>query len=475
MRHYQWGKGKWVFIDWTGIWAGYGTDQQGRNLPHGFLMPYGIELRAHKPHVEPTPVLVADQPWEFEVAGGTLLADQGRFRWWYHVVLNPNDVALGYAESQDGVHWTKPALGLKAHAGSKATNLVALESWGGREQGHEVFIDPSAPPAERYKIVSCNEHVDPFALFGAVSPDGLRWTQFSKEQPIIKNRCDTVNVGLYDEELGKYVIYCRQKDNQPGRRGINRAESADFRHFPPSEPIFESSPLDPPDWDFYTSGYQRWPGAADAHLMRFSTYQRTQDIVNIHLAVSRDGKTWHRPMGSEPWIGGGLSSHTPYKCHYACTGILPTAPGEWSSYIGFYSEGHNHQGKRTPGKILRAVSREDGFMSLTARDRGEFYTLPFTLEADSIRLNVRTGCSGYVRCALLAADGGTPDSTVMTAEHPVPVYRGFTLEDCAVLKGDHIDIPLTWKEDLRRLRGKRVQLHFDLFNADLFAVKFCES
>ena len=46
MRHYQWGKGKWVFIDWMGIWPGYGTDQQGRNLPHGFLMPYGVELRA---------------------------------------------------------------------------------------------------------------------------------------------------------------------------------------------------------------------------------------------------------------------------------------------------------------------------------------------------------------------------------------------------------------------------------------------
>ena len=180
-------------------------------------------------------------------------------------------------------------------------------------------------------------------------------------------------------------------------------------------------------------------------------------------------------MGREPWIGGGLSSHTPYKCHYACTGILPTAPGEWSSYIGVYPEGHNQPGKRTPGKILRAVSREDGFMSLSAKDRGEFYTLGFTLEADSIRLNARAGCSGYVRCALLAADGGTPDSTVMTAEHPVPVYRGFTLEDCAVLKGDHIDTPLAWKGDLRRLRGKQVQLHFDLFNVDLFAVKFCES
>jgi len=471
MRHYLLGKGKWVFIDWLGIWPGYGTDQGGRNLPHGFLMPYGIELVAHTPRVEVAPVLVADQPWEFAVTGGTLLADQGRFRWWYHVVLNPDDVALGYAESQDGVHWIKPLLGLKAHAGSTDTNLVALDSWGGREQGHGVFVDPSAPPAERYKMISSNETLDPLALFGAVSPDGLRWTQFPKDQLIIKNRCDTVNVGLYDEDLGKYIIYTRQRDYQ-GRRGINRAESADFRHFPPSEPIFESNPFDPPDWDFYTSGYNRWPGAVDAHLMRFSVYKRTQDIVDIHLAVSREGKSWHRPMGREPWIGGGSSGPSPHKCHYACTGILPTAPGEWSSYLCAHSEGHNQPGKRTPGKLLRAVSREDGFMSLSASDRGEFYTLDFPLECDSISLNVRTGFSGYVRCAILAAEGGDPSDTVMTPDHPVPVYRGFTLEDCAVIKGDHINIPLTWKGDLRRLRGKKVQLHFDMFNADLFAVKF---
>lgn len=472
MQNYAMGKGKWVFIDWRSIWPGYGTDQGGRSLPRGFLMPYGIELRAHKPRIEEAPVLMADRPWEFAVTGGTLLADQGRFRWWYHAVLNPNDVALAYAESQDGVRWTKPALGLKAHAGSTATNLVALDSWGGREQGHEVFIDPGAPPAERYKMVSSNEHFDPFALFGAVSPDGLRWTQFPKDQPIIKNRCDTVNVGSYDQDLGKYVLYTRQRDNQPGRRGINRSESEDFRHFPPSEPVFESSPLDPPDWDFYTSGYMRWPGAVDAHLMRFSVYQRTLDIVNIHLAVSRDGKTWHRPMAREPWIGGDTSNPVPSKCHYACTGILPTAPGEWSSYFSAYAEGHNQPGKRTPGKLLRAVSREDGFMSLSAGNRGEFFTLDFKLEADSIRLNARTGYSGHVRCAILAADGGTPGSTVMTPDHPVPVYRGFTLEDCAAVRGDHIDVPLVWKGDLRRLRGRQVQLHFELFNADLYAVKF---
>jgi hypothetical protein len=320
-------------------------------------------------------------------------------------------------------------------------------------------------------ISSCDAK-DTFGLFGAVSPDGLRWTHLPGDPVILKNRSDTQNIGVYDEDLKKYVIFTRQRDNHEGRRGINRAESADFRHFPPSEPIFESTPLDPPDWDYYISGYSRWPGAVDAHVMRFSVYHRAQDTVDVHLAVSRDGKRWHRPMGRDAWADGGPSYPAPYRSVYACTGILRTAPGEWSSYLGVFPEGHNQKGKRTPGRILRAVSREDGFMSLSSATRGEFYTIPFKLDAESIRLNVRTGGSGFVRCEILAADGGTPDSTVMTKAHPVPVYRGFTLEDCAVVKGDHADIPLAWKSDLRQLRGREVQLHFELFNADLHAMDF---
>ncbi|MFC1454449.1 hypothetical protein ACFLQL_04625 [Verrucomicrobiota bacterium] len=472
MRHYQLGNGKWVFVDWMGVWAGYGTDQTGRNLPHGFLMPYGIELVPHKPRIEENPVLVPEHPWE---AGGlhcwnTFLEDQGRFRCWYHVRLH-DDVGLAYAESEDGVHWTKPMLGLKAFNGSKKTNLVDMESRGGIEQGNHVFIDPVAPESERYKMVSCCDSKNAFALFGSVSPDGLSWKHLPGDPVILENRSDTHSIGAYDEELGKYIIFTRQRDNFTHRRGINRSESADFRHFPPTEPIFESTPLDPPDWDYYTNAYSRWPGAVDAHLMRFAVYHRTIDTVDVHLAVSRDGKRWHRPMGRLPWIDGGPDYPAPYKAIYASAGILPNAPGEWSSYICAFPQGHNEKGKREPGKILRAVSREDGVMSISAGDHGEFWTIPFNLTAESIRLNVRTGYSGFVRCALLSA-AGEKENTVSVPDHPVPVFRDFTLEDCAVIKGDHVDVPLKWKGDLKKLIGKEVQLHFEIFNADLYAIKF---
>ncbi len=472
MSSYRLGQGKWVFIDWEGIWPGYGADQQGRDLPFGFLMPYGIEIRAHKPRLDPDAVLAAEHPWESRGvhAWTTFLEDGGRFRCWYHVPLK-GDVALGYAESQDGVQWSKPILGLTKHEGSIQNNLVALPSRGGVEQSHHVFIDPSAPPSERYKMVSSCESRDALALYGAVSADGLVWNPLPGDPVILKNRADTQNICAYDEELKKYVVFTRQA-GFAGHRGINRAESSDFLHFPPSEPIFTSTPLEPPDWDYYTNGYSRWPGAVGAHLMRFSVYHRTQDTVDVHLAISRNGRIWHRPLGRDAWVDDTPPFPSPYRTLYACAGILRTAPGEWSTYLNVAPEGHNQKGPRTPRKILRAVSREDGFVSLYAKDRGEFFTLDFNLDADRILLNVRTGASGFVRCAILAADGGTPEQTLTTSQHPVPVYRGFTLEDCAMIRGDHLDIPLFWKADLRQLHGKSIQLQFELFNADLYAIDF---
>lgn len=470
MGHRLLGKGKWVFIDWTGVWAGYGADQQGRDLPRGFLVPYGVELRVHKPKIDHEPVLVPEHPWESNGIHpfSTFLECEGRFRCWYHVRLN-DDVGLAYAESNDGVNWTKPTLGLREFNGSKKNNLVALDSRGGVEQTRHVFIDPSAPPAERYKMVSSCDNEDLFAIYGDVSPDGLSWTRLPGDPIILKNRSDTQNIGTYDEILKKYVVFTRQRDNQYGRRGVNRSESPDFQCFPPSEPVLCSTPLDPPDWDYYTSGYSRWPGAVNAHVMRFAVYHRTQDSVDVHLATSGDGRIWHRPLGREAWLEGERDLAVTYKCLYACAGVLRTASGKWSSYVGGSPEGHNHQGGRSPGSIWRVASREDGFMSLSSVGRGEFCTLPFTLEADEIRLNIRAGAA---RCEIVAADGGEPAGTLGSNDHPVPVWRGFSMDDCAVIKGDHVNVPIVWNGDLKSLRGREVQLRFDLFNADLHAINF---
>lgn len=67
---------------------------------------------------------------------GTVMKDGDKFRMWYLGMVeteNKSGQAPGwwrpmcYAESMDGVTWTKPALGLVEHNGTKANNICLIE------------------------------------------------------------------------------------------------------------------------------------------------------------------------------------------------------------------------------------------------------------------------------------------------------------------------------------------------------------
>jgi len=461
MRHCGFGTGKWVFVDWLGIEPGYGTRWSGEPSS-GYCVPSGIELRTHMPNVASDFCIPLDRPWEKGgVAYATFLDDDGLFRCWYE-----HGGGLAYAESDDGETWRKPSLGLTEFDGSTANNLLDFYM-----HGAGVFVDPHAPRAERYKMAGCLWSEHERAVIGAVSPDGLHWTPLP--EPVLQpQHADTQSICLYDNVLGRYVLYTRQTDGVMQRRGINRAVADEFRQFEPSVPILECDPLDPPDWDLYCNGYSKWPGTMGAHVMRLSVYKHTPDVVDVHLAVSRDGLVWHRPQGRTPWIAGGPSLPEPYPSIYACAGILQCAPGEWSTYVGALPCAHNEPIERMtrPAGILRARMREDGFMSLSSEGRGEFWTVPFTMSADTIRLNVMTRYSGFARAELLASSGGDTGSEATGIE----VITGHSLADCVPITGDHIDVPLTWRgcgaQDA--LRGRTVRLHVELFKADLYAIRF---
>ena len=463
MRNYGLGRGKWDFVDWMGIDPGYGT-QLGGAISEGWCVPQGIALKVHTPTVHPARVIAADQAWEGEYISpyATFMEDEGVLRCWYK-----NGGGIGYAESDDGVNWKKPILGLKEWNASTRNNLVNISP-----AGQGVFKDPVAPASERYKMVGCLWTETERQVLGAVSPDGLHWTPLP--EPLMEHQhADTQNIALYDSDLGKYILYTRQTGTLMQRRGVNRAESADFRHFPPSEPVFENNPLDPPDVDIYCNGYSRWPGATDAHLMRLSVYERTPDTMKVHLATSRDGKIWHRPLGQTPWVDSVPSPRGPYLSVYACAGVIPTGKGEWSTYLGVSHIQHNQPGLREKGSesgIARAVVREDGFVSLSSRGRGTVWTIPFELNSEAIRVNVHTLYSGFLRCQILSSSRGD----AVNGDQFIKTVEGYTLDDSQSISGDHIDVPLTWNgsADVSALRGQTVRLKFDLYKADLYAIRF---
>lgn len=139
----------------------------------------------HKPRIHPEPVL---RPDTFaDGAGvsiyGSVLRDGDRLRMWYHAIPQDWDYqrdmsSIAYAESADGITWTKPALGILPHGpGPNNFTNLALHS-------ATVFIDPDSPPSHRYRATGCgykglfmaHPDITQMGYYTAHSADGLRWT-----------------------------------------------------------------------------------------------------------------------------------------------------------------------------------------------------------------------------------------------------------------------------------------------------------
>lgn len=125
---------------------------------------------------------------------GSVLPVGGKFRMWY-LGMSQTTIEHGqapgwwrpmcYAESEDGIHWTKPELGLVEFNGSKKNNICLIESdpfsLSRVNDFLSVLHDPDEPdPARRYKCAYI-AHV-PFGEVrggrSAIGPDEKRWGAF---------------------------------------------------------------------------------------------------------------------------------------------------------------------------------------------------------------------------------------------------------------------------------------------------------
>ena len=209
----------------------------------------GVALRLHCP-VAREVSFQFDQPWE-----GTssiflrVMKDGDLYRNWYRAGEDANQYPA-YAESPDGIHWTRPELGRVEHAGSRRNNLLFdipdIANVG-------VFRDdnPDAASSERYKAIAIGPKVNGRStLRGLVSPDGFEWRILDTDPILVAPpdrwpMFDSPNVAFWDAIQGRYVTYVRgwvpgppevQSDHGNGVRSIRRSVSDDFRTW--TEPEF---------------------------------------------------------------------------------------------------------------------------------------------------------------------------------------------------------------------------------------------
>ncbi len=191
-----------------------------------------------QPTIHPEPLLGPDS--FVDGAGtslyGTILREQGIYRMWYQAWPRDwngaNCDLVGYAESDNGLDWRKPKLGLVNYA-DKGTdnNLVAMS-------GHPptVFIDPDASPSHRYRATMCTgaghqgsrAGLKGYGYFTAHSADGLTWEY---DQPTPQwYHSDVIN-SIYHAGQRRGIVALKVTPRIRGipRRSIWNAELRDGR------------------------------------------------------------------------------------------------------------------------------------------------------------------------------------------------------------------------------------------------------
>jgi len=493
------------------------------------------DLRLNHP-VPQEITLEHNEPWEGSgCVYHSIFKDGDRFRMYYaagQLTVTANGVNAGthgqfccYAESADGIHWHKPALGLHEFQGSSANNIVLVRQKIGdttSEPGEPaVFKDenPQAPADARYKALLPASRLPADhrrGLLAFKSPDGLHWSPMSDKPILTDGAFDSQNLAFWDATHGCYRAYWRyftqggHNDikiwNPQGHRAIRTATSKDFLNW---ENQADLQYVDSPSEQLYTS--QVKPYARAPHLLiGFPTryVERGHQDGPDHEARAPAGpertRHWSASLRALPELENRLwRAKASERYGRALTEGLLMASRDGVTFKrwneGFLRPGIERQGTWNYGNqfiawspietkgtlegaphelsffavesywtdnsdLLRRYSlRLDGFVSVSAPMRGgELVTKPLKFSGKTLTLNFATSAAGRLQVELQGADGKP--------------LSGFALADCDELFGDTLDRVVEWKSnsDLSTLVGQVVRIRFVLHDADLYSYQFRE-
>ncbi len=464
-----------------------------------------VRQRLHPPEKR-GPCLVVEKEWELGgVRASSIVRWQDGYRLYYEVALPDGRHCMAFAVSHDGIRWERPELDAVEFSGSRRNNLVDVCEHPFNESC--VFVDPSAPEEERFKLVAHSPSQGGMFLF--TSPDGIRFTR--RPGHLLRFILDNHMTAFYDERTRRCRIYTRGWDRSrgippmPGSRCVVLAETDDL-----SRPVpFDADAPDrwepQPKWlDTEWSGIRRvnrelpivlrcdaddppeaglYQGAVVHYLPElylafpsvYYTYPWPPEgrfindgVLDIQFASSRDGLCWSRDI-REPYVRLDLPDGPASRMLHMLAGIVPAGCSLNQYCIGgrhTHGEGRTDKDVKVtretrPGDpiALRLEQRMDGFVSAESPyTGGVLVTAPFRLHSPELRLNIDTSASGVARAALLGEDNSP--------------LEGFGADRCERIQGNSTGMTVRWKPpaDTAALRGRTVRLLLESRATRLFAV-----
>lgn len=468
------------------------------------------EQRLHHPEAKEI-AIVHDAPWEGSGSGyHSVFHDGTKYRMYYKawqltvtpdqkVNTNEHPLFCCYAESDDGIHWRKPALGLHEFNGSKANNIVIPHGKLGNvnpDGGHPaVFLDDNPAAAREAKFKAIVRSNSPKGLLALKSADGVRWSPMADAPVITDGAFDSQNLAFWDAASGVYRAYWRyftggvtdEKNWKPaGHRAIRTATSKDFLHW---ENQHELSYVDSPSEHLYTNQVKPYHRAPHI-LMGFpARYVERGWSESMRALPEREHREWRAK--TSPRYGTALSeglfmaSRDGFRFKRWNEAFLRPGierPGTWNyghQYLAWHIVETKSTDEGAPNELSlyatesywtdrssalrRYTLRLDGFVSIHApMDGGELVTKSFTFSGRKLTLNFATSAAGAIRVELQRADG--------------QALPGCSLTDSDELFGDTVNRTVTWANgsDVGRFAGHAVRLRVTLRDADLYSFQFQE-
>lgn len=416
--------------------------------------------------------------------------------------------------SIDGIHFRDHDTGIE-YRGSKNIAVPEATATG------TVFIDPNAPPVQRWKYMS-GYHDRGTYMYS--SPDG--WTFARHPTAVIPLRVGSqINI-FWDDQRGRYVSYHRSDCHAYPSGGETRREWVMAETKDPTAPwefqpvtrektaairekvllrdpqpwFMDNGPLtpggyckeypsvfgpddnlDPEGTDPYVPKAMKYQYAPDVYLAFPAMYFHYWDIgpvarrtlgseerglgsgpIETQVEVSRDGVHWKR-YPRPAYIG--IGKHEGYDIvqAYIAHGMVRRGDEIWQYYYGT-EEYHSNMLQDEPRQgVLRMVQRLDGFVSAdTPYDTsGVLVTKAITFEGNRLVLNIDTDATGYAQVGILDEQG-----------RPIP---GFEVDNSVYINGDFIEKEVEWLDkgtDLSELEGRSVQVMFRMRGSKLYSMQF---
>ena len=479
-----------------------------------------------------------DRPWErityFTYSTYTVIRDpdDGKFKCWYQdldqslefsklprPILHPGAARMAYAESEDGVTWTKPELD-HLEIDGRRTNIVH----GGDEYGQvlcmNVVLDPRPDAGDqKFRAVYTRLWKDEATSPGphnwdtrrievAHSADGIHWQVYDQLPTfgLAGSQLGDVSIMYFDENSQEFVHNTRHHVQGAGP-GINMYTPRNSSFIPVYEPnnfasynkrrIFQCRSHDFVNWsepivvaaadDVEDNLDESFYGMCQfkvgtVYLATVGVFRYVENEMEAQLLISRDGTRWGRTNKRQPFLA--PRGEGSWDAHMVS---MVSPPIDMGDELWFYHGGTNyhhdwwifgavdgidHPEVRDPHGgswgLGLATLRKEGFAGLYASEHREgiVVTRPLMTLGTRIEINAKCNPGGSVRVEV--ADNRDEIVGACSADRSDP-FTGDSVRHTAMWGGD----PAIPAGDEERTNFRKVR--FYIRDAELFSFRFTDS